>query len=231
MNASRIWILGTVVLCLGILLLGWFAAVQPQLISALAAEVSRAEVESANAAHEEHLAELEEQFGSLASLEEQLEKLQRSVPPVAAMPAFVDELHALAAASGVSVREVTVADPQPYGAASTVQETAEEPAAGDDAATGESAAPSEAPAQPAAAPAVPTTSGNGITAANFILIPVTVTVEGSYSTVLSFVKSAQNGERLFLVNSLTVQPVDAANIGAGAAYNAVLGGFVYVLVE
>jgi hypothetical protein len=135
------------------------------------------------------------------------------------MSSFVSEINSLAGAHGVTVNTITVADATPYTPPAAPAPT---PTA--------SAAPTPAPSPTAAAPVAPTTptaapqvTNPKITAANFIAIPVTLSISGSYSNVLDFVSGLQSGPRLFLVNALTA---DTKN----GTVDATVGGLVYVLL-
>ena len=78
-----------------------------------------------------------------------------------------------------------------------------------------------------------------ITAANFIAIPIDLTVTGTRPQVIAFLSDLQYGKRLFLVNKLAVtQSTKAVASAPGVtaappvdAYEGNISGFVYVLVD
>ncbi|MHB1171406.1 MAG: hypothetical protein ACYCZY_02700 [Lacisediminihabitans sp.] len=239
MSSSRLWVLGTVVLAVGLAALGWLLGIQPQLSHAASSDAERTSVLSANAMHESELALLKKQFASIGELKSQLEQLERAVPTSGEMPAFVNEVNSLAVVNAVSVHQVQVSDAQPYlSSAAAVAPVTKAAATGPSASSTPSSSPSAsaAPAAPAAptAPVLPPApvafTSPLVTSSNFIAIPVSVTVRGQYGSVLGFVKAAQSGDRLFLVNGLAIRPVDASKVGPTAEFDGVLSGYVYVLL-
>lgn len=66
-----------------------------------------------------------------------------------------------------------------------------------------------------------------VTADNFIVININLKVTGTRAQVLDFVDALQLGDRLFLVNSLTVQRGSESE----DSYTGAISGFVYVLVD
>lgn len=73
-----------------------------------------------------------------------------------------------------------------------------------------------------------------VTTANFIAIPIDLTVQGTRPQVITFLNNLQYGDRLFLVIKLTLsQDKAVANPDGEAAdaYEGNISGFVYVLVD
>jgi hypothetical protein len=75
-----------------------------------------------------------------------------------------------------------------------------------------------------------------ITSSNFIVIPVSVSVDGSDEQALAFTSGVQNGSRLFLVNSIgtgstqgETTETDPATTPASGASTWTLAGFIFVL--
>jgi 3-oxoacyl-ACP reductase-like protein len=135
------------------------------------------------------------------------------------MSSFVSEINSLAAAHSVTVNTITVTDATPYTPPVAPAPTPTASASPSPSPTPTAAAP-VAPTGPAAAPQV---TNSKITAANFIAIPVKVSISGSYSAVLDFVSGLQSGPRLFLVNALSTDTKDGG-------VDATVGGLVYVLL-
>jgi Tfp pilus assembly protein PilO len=213
------WTVGAVLVMVALIAGGWFLGVQPQVAAAAAADQARATTDATNATAESLLASLKKDYSDLDPLKTKLAALEESVPSQADMSSFVSEINSLAGAHGVTVNTITVADATPY---TPPVAPAPTPTA--------SAAPTPAPSPTAAAPVAPTTptaapqvTNPKITAANFIAIPVTLAISGSYSNVLDFVSGLQSGPRLFLVNALTA---DTKN----GSVDATVGGLVYVLL-
>lgn len=175
MNASRLWGFGAVLVIVALVAGTWFIGISPQLAAASAANDSRETVKMQNARHQITLAELEKQFGELDDLRDDLEELRKAVPATGALPDMLRELHALAAAHGVAVSSVTVADPSTY---APIENTAEDP-------------------ELAAALATVSTGA-------FLVIPIDVGVTGLYQNVMAFISGLQHGERLFLVHDINL---------------------------
>ena len=102
------------------------------------------------------------------------------------------------------------------------------------AAEGDAAAPADAepvaaaPVAPAA-PVVPVPTVNAlVTAANFVAVPFSLTLEGDYGNMLAFIDGLQKGTRLAMVTAFTT---DLVSPGSSAAVHAEISGFVYVLLD
>ena len=230
MNAIRLWVIGGALVAIGLAAFGWFVGIQPKLAEIARAELSRQQAVELNIQNELVLADLKEQYEQLDELSADLEKLQLAVPYTVDAPNFFRQLNGLAAATGVSVSEITIDEARAYGAPPPVVPV-EEPAA--DAASEDSAASDPAPEPVAAAAPIspPSVTDPRVTAANFVAVPVTVTVSGTYNAVQSFVSAAQHGERLFLALGMNLTPSDAAAVGGEALYSGVINGFIYVLID
>lgn len=230
MNTTRIWVVATVVLSIGLLLGGWFLGVQPKLVEAGTAELQRVDAVALNVVNEQTLAELKEQFESLDIIEAELTEVQKAMPYRLDAPAVLAELYALASTTSVVVSEIKIDEPRAYGTPAPVAApVAETTAEGESTETTE-----EVPVEPAAATtpvAPPSVTDPRITPANFVAVPMSVSVLGTYTTAQSYVRALQSGERLFLVTGLTLNPVDSAAIGPDALFTGVITGYVYVLLD
>ena len=91
-----------------------------------------------------------------------------------------------------------------------------------------------------AKPYTPTTQTNrNITSANFVVVPVQITVTGDYGRVLSFVNDVQMGQRLVLVSSLTTTGAtnskgvkgSPSTTAGSQKVDSTIGGFIYVLLS
>ena len=114
MDKNRLWLIGSVLVMAIVVGLGWFLGIAPQLASVAAADAQRAGVEQVNVQHEATLAQLKKDYANLGALNGQLASLSESVPSDTAMPAFVDEINAIASSTGVTVTGFAVADAKPY---------------------------------------------------------------------------------------------------------------------
>lgn len=172
-----------------VLLLGWFLGVSPILDQVSAANLQTQGLESANTASAGRLATLKKQFAKITTLQNDLLKLQESIPIDADIPDFLAEINSLSAANGVSLTSLAVNDALAYVAPGAVVQTAPDNSVGDSA-NGASGATLAAP--------TPAPKGG------LVAIPVKVTVTGPYAQVMAFVGALQKGTRLLFVGNLSV---------------------------
>jgi Tfp pilus assembly protein PilO len=219
MDRSRIWIIASIVAMVAVVIFGGLLGVQPQLTAASTANQERHAIAEQNVAKQAALQKLKTDFEKLPELKQTLEQLQQSVPPHADLPAFIDDLNALAAATATTVSGVTVSDAEPY--LPPVPAPAATPAPGNSTSTPTPAPTASATATPAPKPTTPQApapvTNAKITGGNFVAIPIKVTVSGDYSQALAFVDGLQHGKRLFLVTAF-------ASNGAAAAAAASTAG-------
>lgn len=256
MNDKRVWTIGAALLAVVLLAGGYFLGVSPQLSAASAADAERSAVEAQNDALAAELEVLKSDYESIDAFKADLAALREAVPDNAELSAFVAELDALAAESGVQLTGVTIAEAKPYSgpmnAAALVQPPGPVNAAAEAVAkAAETGDPADATAAAALEEALlrtitaPVESPN-VTTQNFVAIPVVLTMAGEYPKLLDFVAGLQNGSRLTLVNALSLsQALDAApnasdDAGgpaasvvptAGGAYTASLNANIYVLLK
>jgi len=229
MDKTRLWMIGSVIVMVAVVALGWVVGVQPQLDQAAAAETQIAQVDQTNAANRAVLDRLEKDSTNLPALKKSLASLAASVPTQSANPAFMDELNGFAAANGVVISAWAIADGQPY--VPPVAPAAPAAASGGGAASTATPSPSATPtpAPTSTAPAAPVAGmppvvSPLITKDNFTVVPVSFTVTGPYPNVVAFLHAAQTGERLFLVNSFSSGPA-----ASGVGVDGKVSGFSYVL--
>lgn len=237
MDKNRLWLIGSVLLMVVAVALGWFVGVAPQLSAIASADVQRAQVQQLNARHQATLARLKKDFAQLGVLQGRLADLSGSVPGDSASSAFVDEVDSVAASAGVTVTGVSIADAQPY---VPVSPPASGGGSGGQPSSTGSATPSASPAAsptstPAPAPTpvagMPPVASPELTSSNFSSLAVTLSVSGGYAQILAFVEGMQSAKRLFLVDGITTAPVQSAGSGAGAAgsQTATISGLLYVV--
>ncbi|GAB3028559.1 hypothetical protein GCM10027052_00120 [Parafrigoribacterium mesophilum] len=208
MNASasnRLWVIGSMVLVVAIIAMGWFLGVSPKLAEAATAGDQRVAAEAQNVVHQRELEAIKKQFETLPELKTQLAVLRAAVPSGDAMSAFLDELHALEQANAVTLTDFKANDGQPYTPVKDALTTV-------------------------------STTNPLITAENFVAIPVTLTVSGSTSNVMSFINGVQTGERLYLVQDLklkqsTAESGSRTTQDSAGDFQADINGFVYVLLD
>jgi Tfp pilus assembly protein PilO len=246
MSSQRIWIAGCAFVMVASVALGWLLGASPLLAAASANREAREAAEAQNSIYSEELAALKVQFEGLPQLEDELEALRAELPPQADQPEYLAQLASAAQRHNVQLTSITAADAVAYAPAVAEVPAAEVPAAEAPAGDAEGPeAPAEAAVEPVAAPAgagVPVTSPL-VTAENFISIPMTLAVEGSYGNVLDFVESVQKGTRLSAVTAFSTstdaagggaEAGDAEGAEAPAGADTVTGTvtmFIYVLVD
>ncbi|TFC82243.1 hypothetical protein E3T23_04705 [Cryobacterium cheniae] len=240
MDKNRLWMIGSALMMVLVVALGWVVGLQPQFAAIATANDQRVSVEQTNAGHRAALAKLKEDFKGLDGLNQELATLNKSVPSGTNAPDYVDQLDALANANQVTLKGLTIADAEAYTPVALVAPVAPAPEAG---APAPSPAPTATPT-PTAAPGSPPVTNAGITAANFASLSVQITVSGTYSNVLKFVNGLQTGPRLFLVTGLTTTsstgssaPVDAtatpqpsAAPGNDGLVDGSISGLIYSIV-
>ena len=199
MDKNRLWLIGSALMIVVVVALGWVVGIQPQVAAISSASDQRVSVEQTNAGHRASLAKLKEDFKGIDGLNQELAALNKSVPSGTNAPDYVDQLDALASANQVALKGLTIADAEAYTPVALVAPVAPVPETG---APAPSPAPTATPA-PIAAPGSPPVTNPGITATNFASLSVQITVSGTYSNVLKFVNGLQTGPRLFLVTGLT----------------------------
>lgn len=112
MSILRLWVIGSVVVAILILALGWFLGVQPRLAEAGAAELERRNVAETNAAYEATLVELRELSANLPALQRDLDAIRVEIPEAPELSTLLGQLNEIAVAAGVSINEVTANTPQ-----------------------------------------------------------------------------------------------------------------------
>ena len=111
---TRLWIIGSMLLVIAILAMGWFLGVAPRLSEASTAGHQQTVAEAQNVVHEREIAVIKKQFDQLPALKSQLAVLRAAVPAGNGMSAFLDELHALEQQNQVSLTDFKAGDGQPY---------------------------------------------------------------------------------------------------------------------
>lgn len=234
MNRNKLMLLVAVVAAVVIVAGGFFLGVQPQLAKADEDHASQATVESANQTTQIQIAQLKAQATKLPEITATLESLQRSVPSAPSASAFISELNDNAGSSGATVSSITVGDAQAYSPPVVAPSTSTASSSSATASSAATGTPSPSPSASPTTPAAPKTTTNAaITATDFSYVPVSVEISGTFSQALSFVHGAQNGDRLFLINSVTAE-AGSSDSGSGATITATttkwtFAGFIYVL--
>ncbi|WIB26304.1 hypothetical protein [Curtobacterium sp. MCSS17_015] len=205
---------------------GFFLGVQPQLSRAATDGAQQATVEHENAVKSGELARLRQQAKTLPEMRTALAELQASVPSSDRMSAFYDEVDQAATTAGVTVSTITTSDATAY-----IPPVAEAASTATDG-TEPAAPPTATPAPSASATPSPpgVTTDARITGENFSVIPVTVSVDGSFDQAMAFATEVQDLSRLYLVTSITSsasEPSAESTETSSTTWN--FGGYVYVL--
>ncbi len=213
MSKGRIWIIGAILSILVLVGGGWVLGIAPQLAIAASANADRANAIISNQRNQLLLAKLKSDYQNIDALKNQLLALRAAVPPKEDIPSFVTELNTLSAANHVTLKSLTVSDAKPYTPITQAQ-------------------------SPGASKTNLPQTNPKITSANFVVVPVQITVTGNYGNVLSFVNDVQMGQRLILVSSLTTTGAtnskgvkgSPSTTSGSQRVDSTLGGFIYVLL-
>ena len=232
MDKTKIWVLASAIVMIGILAGGWFVGVDPQLKAKASTDEQILSVEAQNSATQLANIKLKKDFETIDELRTELAGLRGSIPSAGNLPDFLTQLDNLAAGSKTKVVALTVAEAIPYSApATSVAPVEEEPVEGE---TGEAEASEEAEANAAAdpgaaeAPKVPRTiTDPRITPENFVVIPVEVAVEGDQMGARLFLDKLQHGPRLFMATNISIAPIE----DKPGVFTSTVTGFVYVLLQ
>lgn len=230
MNKNRLSLIIALAATLVVLAGGWFLGAQPQLAQASDNTAQQADIDATNAKNRAELRRLETAYTSLDATKAELADLRASVPASTDTASLLDQFNGAGAASGVTVTSITIGDPKAYTpvtSAATASATAA-PSASPSASS--SASPASAPTAAATPDAPAPHSDAQITASNFVVVPVTVAVKGSYDQAIGFTKAVQNGDRLFLVNGLAATSSDSGG-DPMTDQSWSLSGYVYVLAD
>lgn len=229
------WIVGTVLLCVGILALAWFVLISPQLAQASTVRDDAEQTRAQNAIQQQRVDTLKRQFAELDVYKAELAEIGTRIPSGAEVPDLLRAFAAEAEAAGVTVLSVAPGTPEEFFAATegaAPPPAQPEPDADDDDVTEDANATDEV-----ATPA-PAAGGAGDGVPGMVAVPVQVTVLGGYDAVTDFVRRVQ-GEipRLYVVTTfeITGQEEQEASNGRPATQEGdaemIINGYVYVLLD
>jgi Tfp pilus assembly protein PilO len=200
-----------------VLVLGWVVGVSPVLAQAASADAERSALAASNQASQASIAVLRTKFADIDKLTHALDVLDGSIPTEADIPVFLRELDTLSNQNSVGLTNLIVSEATHYVAPP-------EPEAATGAATGTSTpTPSPSPTPSSTTPTEPVVPAGA--AGRLVLIPVKITVSGSYNDIMAFVGGLQTGPRLYLISTLGV----TGTVDDPEAYVGDLSGFVYAL--
>ena len=211
---NRVWFIGSAVLGAAVIALGWFLGIAPQLAQLSSTDDQILAAETINASHEAEIAALRIRYEGIDEVRSQLDALRSSLPDNADMDSFIRQIAATADVNLVNVTAFTAGDANSFLPTGVDVPVAETTVPADDS---------------GAAPAA-------VSPDNFIVIPVSFTVEGGYDNVLAYINGLQSGDRLLSVTSLSITKNVAAPAAKGAAADqatstGLVAGLIYVLLD
>lgn len=221
MKRDQRWKVGTLLISGAVLAGGYFLGIAPLLTQAALADDDRVAAETQATAYKTTLVTLKEKYANIDALKADLAAARATIPAEAEMSTFVGGLDVIAQATGAQVLNVTVADALPYVPPIAIAPVA--PEALDDPGTSAAAAPVEAAPVVSNNPMIP--NANLVSNTNMAIIPVTISVTGSFDQNMAFVGSLQKGERIFLVTRLATTE-DTGD----AVFTTQIEGYVYVIL-
>lgn len=209
MTTNRLWTLGTVIVAIAVVVMGWLLVVAPTLGQAEAAQQQTRATDAQNTAQQASILRLKAESKRMPQNQAELKKLQEAIPATFALEGFLDQMEDAAASTGVVITSYTAGEAIAYGAAAT--------------GTAPSAGPSPSPAASSGTSASGTSaSGTGALSGKLFTIPISLQLRGDLDQVLAFVRVAQENPRFFLVPNVGYKVSD----GGGT-----LSGSVFVLRE
>jgi len=200
-----------------VLALGWAIGVSPVLAQAASADAQRSSIATSNQASQASIVVLKAKFAGIGALSKKLGDLTDSIPTDANIPAFLRELDGLSNSNSVGLSGVVVSDATHYVPPAPVVPT---PASS-------VSTPSPSPT-PSPSSTTPATTGPVVPAGatgRLVLIPVKITVSGTYNDIMAFAGGLQSGPRLYLISTLTV----TGSVDQPSQYTGGLSGYVYAL--
>ncbi len=203
MNPARIWALGAGVAIVAIAAAALGLGVQPELAAASAADASAAAARTQSSTTQIELARLSRLAATESSLEATDSKLASAITGSLRLSTFSRQVRATAAIDGVKLMTLSPGEATPYA-----------PAGADAAASTASSSSSTSTKTPTAEIVEPGDFGKTsalVTAANFSIIPVTITVTGDEAGSVQFASDLQHMNRLFAVDTVGFTSATAAD--------------------
>ncbi|WP_174722242.1 hypothetical protein [Cryobacterium lyxosi] len=233
MTTTKWWLVGAMLVIAIVVMAGFTLGISPKLEEVGVARATRTAALAQNEAYELQLAALQREFDGLETVQDELAVLRAAIPEGAALPAFIGQLDAIAGRTSVTVTEFTSADAMPYVPVVPAPDATAPDATEPDTTEPDATVP-DATVPDATAPDTDTDGAGSaapsplVTAENFIAVPVTISVTGSFDAVLDFLEGLQNGQRLMTVTSFSsgTPSADVPDRVTGQ-----IAGIVYVLLD
>ena len=109
MSKSRLWTVGTAVLVVAILAIGWFLLISPKRSEASDLKTTAAETEAGNVSTQSQIDQLKAQQKKLPEQRADIEAIKVRLPPAPDQPAVIQQLTEDAALSDVELTSITPA--------------------------------------------------------------------------------------------------------------------------
>jgi len=205
MKTNRIWLLGTAIVVIAVLALGYLLGISPKLTELAAGEASLTTVTAQNAQEQAKLLSLQKEFENIDELQDQLDELQAAIPADVSLPDFIRQLNELAATTQVRIDSITTGPPEAYitpGVPGTIL---------------------DADRNVVPLPAAP---------ASLITVNFSIKVSGPAGSIQNFTEGLQKGKRLFLARGLVINSVIVSateDAEASTSFDGEIQGLAYVL--
>lgn len=220
MNTSRVWTLGAVAAVVVVVAGAVGLGVQPALAAASAAESSTQQTDAQSATAQVELARLSRLSALSSDLEATNNRYRRAVTGSLRLSTFSQQVRDTAALDGVTLVSLDPGTAKPY---APLAAPVAAPAASSSSATPAPGA-TAAPTAPVITPGQFGGTSPLITAGNFTVIPVTVSVTGTESASVQFASDLQHMNRLFAVDTVSY------TLGTNGQPSAtILSGSIYAL--
>ena len=239
---NRLWILGTAIVCIAVIALGWFLGVTPKLAEGADADIQTTDVDSQNAIFSAELDAIKLENENLPALKSQLAELRVGLPAETQQSEFLAEVNAAAARAGVDVDTASFSEPQPYTSVDPLPMDAPLSGTSEATATDEPVDPAETPTDPNAVATAD--SGNVphqtetsalVTPLNFVSLTVQFAVKGSSSDSIDFLKAMQSTDRIFLITNADMTEdasgASESDSGSSSQYTTSVTGLIYILLD
>ena len=225
---NRIWIIGTAILSVSVIAMGWFLGISPKLAESALSALQRSQIDAQNTQYEAELAALKVQFESIDGLRGQLDAVRLKVPNNDESDLIYDELYKLAKKHNIYLDDLKLDEPIAYADVDPLAPSGGESAAPVDPVVAEEGDETAAPATPAA-----TANDSGITSTsplitptNFYTMQISFAIAGDKKDAYAFLTDLRTSDRLFLINAVATK--DGKEFADGLV-GLGIGGLVYIL--
>jgi Tfp pilus assembly protein PilO len=197
------WTVGTALLCVLLVAAAWLLLIGPRRSEAADLAEKDLSTQQQNQQLETRIEELKAQSAQLSTYRAELAGVLKQLPPTAQLPQLVRDLHATAAATGVTLDILTPGTAVALASAGPGSKPAGSSTAGTTGSAGSAGTAGSAG------------SAGSATSSEVMQIPLTVAVHGDYFQAVAFLQKLQTQlSRAFLVNAVEVKQFAAGGSGA-----------------